>query len=323
MENLLDKLRSKFSQSKKEMAKRIGAIALAGTLALGAAGCSNIISTSPNGTRPNSSTNEQNKGKYSELLQNVLNDEYYNSLLNTINSAQSLEEADEMTRLAKSPAYDPHPYAFLENQGIDVDKILDGTYDAYTMSYVLNDEPNNLYIHTRVLVDDEYYVSYLITYKLTDKEMSDYKMMHGSFGGYNSAYQHCVFLNDKISEMKEPTKVLSTKYTKQTHEVFTKYLNASYEKQSYIIPQIDLDNTQYYYIQYPKHLNKDIAIEKKSIFFANFKDTLINSTNNIFAIHDDYDNADLLDKETKDATAFFSQEIPLLKTKNAELLNTK
>jgi len=317
MSNLLNKLR----ESKMEAAKRIGAIALAGALVVGgASGCANKpVTNNPNnpsiggstnsGSTNPGSNNQEETGKYSRLLMSVINDEYYKSVMSSTNPQNY-----------QIPALDPHPYAFLEDQGIDVNKILDGTYKAQTMSFVYDDEPNNLYINTRVLVDDSYWHSFLVTYALSDKEMADYKLIHGNSKNYSYAWP-AFFINDKISETKEPTKVLSTKYTKKTHEVFQKRADISNNQpKDYILPSIDISTKTYTYLHYLKHFNPDVAVEPKQMFVVQFKSNAINMINNAYEINKNISYASVIEKKYRNATTFDLQSATIFRNTNLESL---
>lgn len=322
MSNLLNKLR----ETKVEAAKRIGAVALAGAIVVGAtAGCTNttnapnnpntqnnpnVSATTPSTPNNNGATNEENNAGCSKLLTSVTNDEYYKEILSKTSVSRY-----------NTPVFDSHPFAFLEGEGIDVDKILDGTYKANTMSFVYDDEPNNLYINTRVLIDDSYYQSYLLTYNLSDKEMSDYKMVHGDSTDNSYAWQ-AFFMNDKISETKQPTQVLESKYSIKTHETFNEYaLSYTNGMKDYAIPYIDASSKTYMYMHYNCHFNPSAAVETKSISTATFKYSRLSETNQIAQIHENFNYAQRLEIATKRATTFDLQKANIFKS--SELIYTQ
>ena len=300
---------NKVRESYIPVAKRIGSIVLAGSMIASCmAGCAN---SAPNKKDPDIGgiSGEAETGKYSNLLMSVVNDEYYKSIM----SSTTLETNNV-------PELDPHPYAFLEDEGIDVDKILNGTYQASTMTFVYDDEPNNLYMNTRILIDDSYYQSYLITYQLNDKEMADYKMVYGDSTAYSYSWP-AFFINDKISETKQPTQVLSTKYTKKTHEVFQKKVDSYIGvKHDYILPSIGPESSQYLYLSYPRYSNSTIPTQTKTVFIAQFKYNHIANNDSIYEISENFDRAELLEKETKQATAFFLQDTSVSRGKDFEAL---
>ncbi|MGN0812954.1 MAG: hypothetical protein ACI4MQ_05575 [Candidatus Coproplasma sp.] len=158
----------------------------------------------------NSSTgNNGESSQYSQLVMNILNDRELNSLI---------DRAKEDTSLYSSAYFDPHPYAFLEKQGEPVERVKSGELSCSTTSYVDPDEPNSLYMMIYVENDDDratvnYYSEYILKYTLTDKEMADYKMLHGGY----QAYIQAVFMNNEIAENKTATIISHTYTTTYAH----------------------------------------------------------------------------------------------------------
>ena len=156
-------------------------------LTLSSCNISDIIDTPDDdqgdlGDEGNDNKNNNNGGneegvdlsKYSPLLQSLLTNPEYDRLI------ERFENKEE--GLAESPLFQPHPYAFLEEQGIDTSKIINGELTANTMSYVIENEPNNLYMYTRVNYPD-YHQVYLLRYTLTDQEMKEYEDITWHFIG--------------------------------------------------------------------------------------------------------------------------------------------
>ena len=142
-------------------------------------------------------TNESEpEKKYSDLLQSILSNSHYNSLI-----AQA--EAGNFD-IYERGEFKPHPYAFLEKEGFDVDAIKAGDLDCHTLSYVLDEEPNNLYMRTQVN-DGAVVTSYLLKYELTDQERYDYNFTHDDPNSAINYYVQAVFMNNEISKMKTPT----------------------------------------------------------------------------------------------------------------------
>ena len=173
--------------------------------------CSNNVNDL--GTNPPSQ--EQEESEYSQLLLNVINDSQYNSLIQKCMSG---------VISAKDELFDPHPYGFLESQGYDVSKIKNGNLSCYTNSFILDEEPNSLYIATFVetKASTPYYTEYLVKYTLTDKEKADYHMLH------DEEFIHSVFINDEISKTKTPTIVSKTRCTVEAHNGLQKSLENLY-----------------------------------------------------------------------------------------------
>lgn len=231
--NLIKKAYARFKTSK--VAKKVTALALVSAMALSASGCELIFPSQPTTppidaanppittppvdttTPPVDTTTPEPNIKpdidysgYSQMLQNVLTNEYYDELIHSVFVDRNLD-------LLETAAFQPHPYYFLEDQGINTDAIRNEETTAYSMSFVLDDEPNNLYIHTRVLQKNLFYQNYLIRYELTDQEMADYHMLH-SGKGQTSFYIQSVFLNEEISRTHTAEIVGSSKMMDDSYE---------------------------------------------------------------------------------------------------------
>ncbi len=290
--------------TKKRIIKTVCALLLLCAATLGAAACTIVLpggnpapGTNADGTPQTtpSAPNEQNNSKYSALLNSVINDKYYNALISN---------ADRFN--VDQPVYDPHPYAFLEDQGIDVDKIKNGEYEAYTMSFVFDDKPNELNIHTRVLINDEYYESFLITYKLSKQEMEEYQKLHGH--SYNDYSKYAFFLNDKISETKQPINIEQTQLTKKTQEDFTKYVNEYQIPKDVFIPKVNLNDKTHEFYLYTHHTDKDLGSQNLQVRVGLTKNDNIRLENNAYYIPNASKNGTLITKEDKTAQGFFLQE---------------
>lgn len=194
--NLLKKIYAKLHSIK--LSKKIPCLAMAALISFSLTACGPTLETTDSTNQPGTS-NSQTQGneelnKYSKLLQNILTNKEYNTLI-----AKGKADAT----FYKGGEFQPHPYAFLESQGFDVEEIKNETTPCYTMSYVLEDEPNNLYMYTRIQPTDSYYETYLIRYTLTDQEMNEYEMLHNGYDG--KYYAQAVFMNREISKLKTPT----------------------------------------------------------------------------------------------------------------------
>ena len=205
--NLLRRLATRLHEAK--IGKKLLNLTLAVLIAVNLTSCEPTPTNDPNddthlnGGNVNNGNNDNKHeidlSKYSPLFQNVLTNEWYDELVaRYLNGETSLERY-----------FQPHPYTFLEEQGFSASDIISGKTPAYTMSYVLDEEPNNLYIHTRVQTND-YYTNYLICYTLTDEEMADYNMVHAG-SPWVKQYLQAFFMNHEISKAKTPTILGSSK----------------------------------------------------------------------------------------------------------------
>ena len=154
--------------------------------------------TSTDTTKPE----EDKLSKYSPLVREMLTNEEYVSLLSLA----------ENGRLSYSSAhFDPHPYAFLEDQGHDVENIKAGKIECNTQAFTKVEDPNALYIATYVENAGGYYTEYMLKFNLTEKEMQDYKNFH------NEKFIQSVFLNDWISSNKSAVIVSKMNVDIETH----------------------------------------------------------------------------------------------------------
>lgn len=180
---------------------------------------------------------EQTNG-YSDLLNSLLEDSAANTLIN---------RAREDGRICSSAEFDPHPYAFLQKQGHNVNAIKNGELKCTTQTFVKDSEPNNLYMLTYVENDaaTPYYTEYLLKYELTEKEMYDYNMLH------EDLYAQTFLINNAISKAKTPTIVSKANITVQAHNGIrrgiTEYLkstNEQYVGTEYVDVMIKSFNTE-------------------------------------------------------------------------------
>lgn len=153
--------------------------------------------------------------KYSPLLQKVLKDDEIND---------HIEEARTDFNYYNNAVFDPHPYAFLEEQGHNVDAIKNGDIECRTVSYIPENEPNSLYMLTYVENNavKPYLTQYILKYNLTDAEVKDYNFLHGNGGTY---YIQAVFMNDMISKTKNVEIVSKNNIYKSAHEEMQEAMN--------------------------------------------------------------------------------------------------
>ena len=167
------------------------------------------ISSSQNNSNE---TDNQNNYEYSQILLNVLNNQHYNSLIERARAGNK--------ELYERGEFKPHPYAFLEDEGFDVEAIKNNSLDCYTMSYELDNEPNMLYIYTRVN-DGSVVHNYLLKYKLTEQEMDDYDMLHDDPSTATNYFIQSVFMNNEISQTRDPISIEESKMTVEAFDGMT------------------------------------------------------------------------------------------------------
>ena len=148
---------------------------------------------------------EEPPSQYSVVLQNLLEDEYYDDLIARAKSDNSLYNTGY---------FYPLPYSFLEDEGYDIEQIKQGTLKSQISAYTYKDDANSLYMAVGVetKASKPYYTQYILKYNLTQQEMADYKMLHAGY------YIQAVFINDAISEYKTPTIVVKNKITVEAYD---------------------------------------------------------------------------------------------------------
>ena len=158
----------------------------------------------------NNNSSNNNYSEYSDLLQYVLTNEDYNKM--------RLEIRDNHSLLEDHTAYGAHPFAFFEDQGYDLTDVLNNHATCMTSTFVRKNEPNNLYMITRIQVNANkpYFDEYFLKYTLTDQEMREYRKI------YSNSYVQAYFINDAISEMKQPTILGNGRVAVETHESLLK-----------------------------------------------------------------------------------------------------
>ena len=153
--------------------KVISGLVLATVIAISMPACS--ISDGNNGGSGDNTTDGTTPGdntsgsKYSQILENVLNSDYYDKVIDDY-VASGNKDADN----SKSPI----PYAFLEREGLDVDAIKDNQLECRSIAYTINNDTSMLYLSTLAETSEGYYANYILSYSLTQQEYDDLYMLH-------------------------------------------------------------------------------------------------------------------------------------------------
>ncbi len=166
----------------------------------------------PGAEIPGQDDQENEQSQYSQLLQNVMNNEYYNNLI---------ELAKQDNSYTNSAYFAEHPYAILEEYGVDTAAIKRSDLECKTYSFVKNSKPNNLFLYTYAENAGGYYDEFSFEYELTEQEMKDYKMLHNIIPGNNqnaNVYYQMCFINDQLSKDKDPIAVTHTKMAIDVHK---------------------------------------------------------------------------------------------------------
>ena len=130
--------------------------------------------------------------EHSALLYDILTNSYYRNIIDNFQ--------EDMT-IRNTQLYDPIPYGFLEDRGYNISDIKNDVLEADSVAYTKEDEPNNLYVATRVETKGEipYYTCYTLRYSLSDGEMEDVDYLHR-----NRAIESPLFIQE-LSYQKNPT----------------------------------------------------------------------------------------------------------------------
>ena len=245
--------------------------------------------------------------EYSELIQSIMSNKNYNDLIDQI--------FIDNGSVINSGEVEPHPYAFLEEEGYDVEAIKAGNDLAYTMSYVLDKEPNNLYMYTRVLQND-HYVNYLLKYELTDEEMDDYNLLHCPDGSAHF-YLQSVFMNNEISKTRKPTIVGKTKISVDAFDKLTtniQYASSAIDRNScnFILLSTNDETDTFETIIIPRLYQDNYMTMLSKISIANRQSSYdLAMKNGIFTTPTNKEFFGTLSAIQKEATFYFPQDADL------------
>lgn len=266
--------------------------------------------------------NEQKANNYSDLLNNVLSNSTYCNLIDSF-------KKDLIDK--RSPYLDPNPYNFYKDQGFPVNSIKSGILYASTKAYTIETEPNNLYMITYCADNSNtYYNEFLLRYRLTDKEMADYKMLH------ENRYVQAVFMNDAISATRSPEILVQTKCMINTHEELADSLDTlSYTKTllgivgvDILLREFDITNKTFTVNVFPNvgyaHPDRMTSTGKFGTYYLKRGRQMISEVNGIFSIPSPADfgvyniNSNLFNKDNPsehaiDVTWYYSQYANLYK----------
>lgn len=213
--NLLSKLSEKIKVQGKSIIKKFLQIALATAITFGVAGCSttntptnsqsNLTSSTTSSQSAGSSSSSSEIEQYSQILQNVLTDSYYDEIL-AITGGNSHPQITQAI-----------PYAFLQKKGKDIDAIKNEDIYCYATSYIKNKDTNSLYVSCRLenKATETYYSCYVLKYPLTKQEYDDYIMLH------KGQYVQAPLFVQELAKQKTPVVISEINLTKSTLDSFT------------------------------------------------------------------------------------------------------
>lgn len=164
--------------------KKIFSLVVAGAISTSFVGCANSTTkANPDDSSHSGIVQPVEEKEYSPLMLKVKEYQLYNESANFVLNRR-----------------DPHPYAFLSQQGFDIDSIKNGELECKTSAFVYDDEPNNLYMVVSVKTGykDQRNNTYFLKYKLSNRDMEDYFWLQKKY--FTVSY----FVNDIISQLYQP-----------------------------------------------------------------------------------------------------------------------
>lgn len=164
--------------------KKIFSLVVAGAISTSFVGCANSTTkANPDDSSHSGIVQPVEEKEYSPLMLKVKEYQLYNESANFVLNRR-----------------DPHPYAFLSQQGFDIDSIKNGELECKTSAFVYDDEPNNLYMVVGVKTGykDQRDNTYFLKYKLSNRDMEDYFWLQQKY--FTVSY----FVNDIISQLYQP-----------------------------------------------------------------------------------------------------------------------
>ena len=164
--------------------KKIFSLVVAGAISTSFVGCANSTTkANPDDSSHSGIVQPVEEKEYSPLMLKVKEYQLYNESANFVLNRR-----------------DPHPYAFLSQQGFDIDSIKNGELECKTSAFVYDDEPNNLYMVVSVKTGykDQRNNTYFLKYKLSNRDMEDY------FWLQQNDFTVSYFVNDIISQLYQP-----------------------------------------------------------------------------------------------------------------------
>ena len=204
--NLISKLINKLQNVNPTTKNRIISLFLAGGIALSAgtmAACNNSDPTNtpppivnPGGENPGN----PEYSKYSQILQNVLNDMYYTSLISV---DQTWTGSEQESPSYKNPKYNAIPYGFLEEEGFNIEQIKNKQLSSKSDMYIIG---NDLFIELRVetKASKNYFTNYVLKYSLTNQELHELDALFTNTGSGKTTFYQAPFFVQELSYAKTP-----------------------------------------------------------------------------------------------------------------------
>lgn len=208
----------KQNAGKPKLAKTIATLALASTLALTPL---TLTACNPKTENPNPNPGiEKPITEYSQILQTVLTDDYYDNLIK--------EHVDNHWFFSNKIA--AIPYSFLEKKGLNIEAIKNENLKCITDAYIEENNSNSLIVSVKAETENSsnnFYSCFQLKYNLSDKEYKDLYMLH------KGRYIQAPFFIQEISKQKQPIILSETKISVDTYDTLLEVFNTSQSYKPY------------------------------------------------------------------------------------------
>ncbi len=193
-ENLIVKTRKALKKEahSSKLKRAVAGLAVAGAmvLSMGLSACNSMSNSNDIGGGNTDIIGGNTESKYSDILNDVLSDPYYDQVIEDFIATNSVYAEN---------AESPIPYTFLEREGYDVDAIKNDELSCESVAYIMNNDESKLYLSVKAETSAGYYGNYVLSYPLTEKEYDDLYMLH------NKEYIQSAFFIQELDSQKRAT----------------------------------------------------------------------------------------------------------------------
>lgn len=225
--------------------------------------------------KPNNGDDQNENDSAKSLMSYVLSNSEYN---------QTIQKGAADYEYTNSAAYDPHPYAYLAAKGHDVEAIKNGTIECDTLTYVLEEKPDVLYMGVKVY-ENGVATHYHFGVKLTKSQMEDYEKIN------SKPYVQAPFTNDAITTLnkniiEETCIKIPESSSKSVNESYQAIIPQAWDDVFMVVTSINPEDNMVTSVMIPRFKNKD-KLSKHTTEIGNLKaksQKSITSYNNIYDI---------------------------------------
>ena len=175
------------------------------------------ISTTVDPNKPDTPTKtEKDYSGLSQIMLNVLNDEYYNDL---IRNDRYMDAETGKLYSYSGRAYGAFPFAFLEDEGYDIEKIKDGSLYCKSEFYL---KGNDMYMELKVENESStqnYLTNYILKYHVTDQEIKEINMLYVGLNQFDRVtYYQAPFYIQELTYDRDPEIISEAYITREALE---------------------------------------------------------------------------------------------------------